>query len=107
MTTAEDSFDFYNRLRAFVGFDASDEARLKAIGPLLVPEQPRITDQFYEAILGEPETAAFVEGRVEELKKTHARWFTELFSGVYDQTYFTNRWAIGKAHVPIENHRAL
>lgn len=91
----------YDRLRDFVGFSHEDIEQIKRLAPVLIPEQGRITDEFYAAILREPETAAFVEGRVEGLKKTHARWFEELFSGNYDASYFENRWRIGMVHVRI------
>lgn len=97
----ESHLALYTRLREFVGFNAQDVEQIRKLAPVLIPEQERITDEFYRAILREPETAVFVEGRVEGLKKTHARWFEELFSGRYDGAYFENRWRIGMVHVRI------
>lgn len=99
--SSEDPFAYYGRLREFVGFVPEDVATLKRIAPVLLPEQTRITDAFYDAILKEPETAAYVEGRVDALKKTHGKWFEELFDGAYDRAYFERRWRIGMAHVRI------
>lgn len=96
-----DRYEQFLRLRAFIGFDDKDAETLRQLGPVLIPEQTRITDEFYTTILREPETAAFTEGRLEALKKTHARWFEELFQGAYDREYFENRWRIGLAHVRV------
>ena len=100
----ESHLEFYGRLQTFVGFDEQDQRQLAAVAPILLPEQERITDQFYEAILREPETAAYVEGRLDGLKRTHGRWFRELFGGDYGPRYFENRWRIGMAHVRIGLH---
>ena len=95
------SFELYQRLREYVGFGTDDEQCLRDLAPILIPEQQAVTDAFYEAILREPETAAFVEGRLEGLKRTHAQWFEELFNGVYGREYFERRWQIGLAHVRV------
>lgn len=95
------NYELYQRLRDFVGFSVEDEANLRELAPILMPEQPAITDTFYEAILKEPETASFVEGRVDALKKTHGRWFEGLLGGDYGREYFRERWRIGLAHVRI------
>jgi hypothetical protein len=42
-----------------------------------------------------------VEGKVEHLKKTLQKWFIELFSGDYGETYLQERLRIGEAHVRI------
>lgn len=94
-------YDWYLRLRNFVGFSEEDISQLRKLGPVLIPEQPRITDKFYAAILAEPETAAFVDGKLDRLKRTHARWFEELFDGEYGEAYFQNRWRVGLAHVRV------
>lgn len=96
-----DRFAQFQKLADFIGFDDRDRSRLVELKGILVPEQDRITDAFYESIQREPETRAFVEGRVEALKKTHARWFSELFDGEYGEAYFEGRWKIGMAHVRI------
>lgn len=41
----------------------------------------------------------FIEGRVDQLKGTHARWMGELFAGDYGEACFQNR--VGMAHVRI------
>lgn len=98
---SEQSYARFLKFKEFVGFDQKDAETLGRLGPVLVPEQARITDAFYEAILHEPETRAFVEGRIDTLKRTHSAWFGELFEGQYQRAYFDRRWRIGLAHVRI------
>ena len=48
-----------------------------------------------------PSEGGFVSGRVDALKQTHARWFSELFGGDYGLEYYQSRHKIGLAHVRI------
>lgn len=98
METAEQAFE---AIKNFVGFTDEDAAVLARVGPVAMKHQPTITDGFYERILQQPELEGFVKGRVEQLKQTHARWFSELFAGRYDKAYFESRQRIGMTHVRI------
>lgn len=91
----------YKKLKDFIGFTDADVANLKTMGPMLAQHQPTITDFFYQRMGQTPELTGFIEGRVDELKKTHARWFQSLFEGDYGTPYFESRWRIGMAHVRI------
>jgi hypothetical protein len=91
----------FQDMKAFVGLDAADARRLAELGPLMTPHQARITDAFYAKLAEHPPTAKLIDGRVDQLKKTHAVWFAELFCGEYDRAYFDRRWRIGLAHVRI------
>lgn len=95
------TLDVFEEMKAFVQFDAADEANLKALAPVFARRGQAITDGFYARLGQFEETARQIEGRVEALKATHTQWMNELFVGVYDHTYFNNRLRIGKAHVRI------
>jgi hypothetical protein len=88
-------------MKSFIGFGAEDAANLKSLGPVMAPHQGKITDTFYETLGRHGHTALLIEGRVEQLKQTHAKWFGELFGGEYGEAYFVGRWKIGLAHVRI------
>jgi hemoglobin-like flavoprotein len=98
MTT---NLDAFNMLKGFIGFTDKDAENLKALAPLFEAHGATITDAFYDKLLAEEDAAALIEGRVEQLKKTHARWMAELFAGDYGDGYFDNRWKIGLAHVRV------
>ena len=98
MTVPAKTFD---ELKAFLRFDEADAAHLRSLAPIFAQHGAGITDRFY-LLLGEfPETAGLIEGRVDQLKQTHARWMGELFAGDYGEAYFENRLRIGLAHARI------
>ena len=59
----------------------------------------QITDAFYRELANDPEAAAIVDGRVEQLKATHKVWMEGLFCGEYGDDYFNQRYKIGVVHV--------
>ena len=92
----------WQELMAWVGFGASDAARLQALAPLAEPELDHITDRFYDAI--RRSAAAPVlrdEAQVERLKGTLRAWIREMLSGVYDEPYWQRRRRIGQTHVRV------
>lgn len=88
-------------MKTFLNFGAQDLANLRALGPVMEPHQRQITDTFYDVLGQHGPTAKLIEGRVDQLKRTHAKWFADLFAGEYGQPYFEGRWRIGQAHVRI------
>lgn len=93
------AYESFVTAKSLIGFNEQDAANLLALAPVFAKHGRGITDTFY-AVLGQnPVTARIVEGRVEHLKVTHARWMGELFGGSYDEAYFQNRLKIGLAHV--------
>lgn len=91
----------FDEMKRFVAFGADDAANLKRLAPVFADAGPGITDAFYDVLGTFDETKALVEGRVEALKRTHARWMSELFQGEYGETYFQNRMQIGMVHVKV------
>lgn len=91
----------YEEFKRFIGFSEADRDRLVSLAPVFAQVGPAVTDRFY-TILGEfPETARMIEGRVDLLKTTHARWMSGLFGGEYGDEYANERMRIGKTHVRV------
>jgi hypothetical protein len=90
-----------DQLKALFGFTAEDAANLRRVGPLMARHQGEITDRFYQLLEAHPETARRIAGRLDGLKRSHAAWVRELFSGVYDEAYYDRRWNIGLTHVKV------
>jgi uncharacterized membrane protein (DUF373 family) len=84
-------------------FTQDDAAALKALQPLAEAQKERMINEFYDYLLGIPETAAFLsaEGVLERLKQSHSGWFLSLFRGVYDNNYLHDLQRIGQVHVRI------
>lgn len=96
-----DNLPMFQDLQRFVGFTDADAAALRALGPIFAVHGAALTDAFYARILGQPETAALVAGRLDQLKRTHMKWMAELFAGEYGAAYLNDRWRIGLAHVRV------
>ena len=73
--------EIYEELKGFLEFGEDDAARLKTLGSIFAQHGASITDDFYVVLGKNPETAKLIEGRVDALKATHARWMGELFTG--------------------------
>lgn len=93
--------EIYDELKGFLDFGDQDAARLQALGPIFAKHGASITDDFYVVLGKNPETAKLIEGRVDALKATHARWMAELFTGDYGEGYFNGRMRIGMVHVKV------
>ncbi len=91
----------FDGLKQFLGFADQDAANLKSLAPIFDRLGPAITNAFYEALGRHAETAKFLEGRVDQLKRTHRQWMSELFAGEYGEAYCESRVRIGLAHVRI------
>ncbi len=81
------------------GFSPEDEGHLHHLGQHLVPRLPELTERFYGRLLADDRTRPHVEGRVEQLKKTHIAWLTELFTGDYGEAFIAHQRRVGEAHV--------
>jgi uncharacterized membrane protein (DUF373 family) len=84
-------------------FSDEDAELLKALRPLADANKERMADEFYDYLLGIPETSAFLKEDLlrKRLRKTHEEWFAELFSGNYDNAYYHNLQRVGQVHVRI------
>lgn len=81
------------------GFGADDMEHIGHLGKHLLPRLPDITERFYERLLANERTRPYLEGRVEQLKKTHLAWLTELLAGDYGKTFRDRQRHIGEVHV--------
>ena len=96
-----DTTAVFDEMKSFLDFGDDDIARLKALGPVFDKHGAAITDAFYDTLAQYPTTAALIEGRVDQLKATHARWMGELFAGDYGEDYLKSRMRVGEVHVRI------
>jgi len=90
-----------NRKRLeFFGIDDAATGTLRASLPLLRELLPGVLDEFYATVRATPDIVAMFNG---ESSIRHARAMQEqhwlrLFSGAFDEAYFTSAAAIGRAH---------
>jgi len=83
------------------GLCKEDQEILTQIGPQILPMIPALTDSFYAVLQSDPQTAPYVEGRIDQLKKTHIAWMNELFSGNYGPEFIQRQERIGDVHVKV------
>ena len=92
-----------DELLAYVGFDAVDRERLRALEPKLAPHFPAIAGQFYDAVWANPGAAAVLKGpeQIERLRVTLIDWMSSGLLGPYDGAFYEKRSRIGRRHVAI------
>ncbi|BBA71712.1 protoglobin domain-containing protein [Geobacter sulfurreducens] len=90
-------------IKAHYRFTDEDAELLGSLFPLAEANKERLADQFYDYLLGIPETAEFLKEDLilQKLKQTHQDWFVSLFAGSYDNRYIHNLQKIGHAHVRV------
>lgn len=98
---AQDFEQLTRYAKSFSGLTPELEAILQQSGEKIKPKLVAVTDDFYHTLSTIPETANFLEGRVDALKATHLRWMESLFSGPYDQAYVEYMYKIGYVHVKV------
>lgn len=86
--------------RAFYELTDEDLARLVALKPLAEKWTGAVVDEFYELLLGHPETYKFLadEALVRRLKRLQSHYFLGLFAGRCDLPYVEDRLRVGAAH---------
>lgn len=96
MLTMQDIKDHYF-------FTDQDAELLKSLRPLAEANSEKMAREFYDFLLGIPETAAFFRDQklLERQRRIHQEWFLNLFSGTYDNLYYLNLQRIGRTHVRI------
>jgi len=92
--------DELERRKNYLLFTAEDEQRLVAIRELATQSAATVVERFYEHLLGNDETRAHFRSKkhIQNIKRTQAQYFSELFEGSYDETYFANRLRVGQTH---------
>lgn len=86
-------------MKAFLAFDAADEANLRAAAASVAAHGRRVTDEFYATLQSHPATAPIIDGHVETLKRTHGRWMTSLVCDPIDDAWYEAQRRIGHVHV--------
>lgn len=92
------------KIREHYAFTEEDAARLARMREFMEPAKERVATEFYRFIVATPEIAPFVEGQPEREKRHRlalAWWYSQLFSGNYDDRYFQNLQRVGTTHVRI------
>jgi len=84
-------------------FGEEESETLRALLPIAEQNRERMAEEFYDFLLGIPETAAFLQDDIilKRLKLTHCSWFVSMFRGNYDNQYLHDLQRIGHAHVRI------
>jgi signal transduction histidine kinase len=88
----------------YIDFTEQDAQRLRELQPTIRPHLPAVADAFYERIVSHPSARQLITGGEKQLSRLHgtlATWLDELFSGIYDESYYRKRLHIGAAHVRI------
>ena len=90
-------------IKAHYFFTEQDADLLRQLCALMEASQDRMAEEFYDYLLGIPETAAFLKEDLllNRLKGIHKKWFISLFNGNYDNQYMHNLQKIGHAHVAV------
>ncbi len=90
-------------IRGHYLFSDEEAETLKSLLPIAEKNRDLMIDQFYDYLLGIPETAAFLQEDqlLKRLKKSHGDWFVSLFRGTYDNQYLHNLQRVGQMHVKI------
>lgn len=80
-----------------------DESRLlSALHDTATSAAVEMADAFYTRLTAHDNTAEYFDGHdMSRLHGTIAKWFTNLFSGTYDDAYVAQRLRIGEVHVHI------
>lgn len=96
--------DLLHDMHQLLSFTAEDRRRLMELGPRLLPHSEGLANMFYSALDAIPASKAILDaepGRRMKLHQTLVEWYTQIFSGQYDEAYAQRRWIIGLVHVRI------
>jgi signal transduction histidine kinase len=102
--TADEVFQRYQELQAYVGWAPEEAPRVAALAEILAPALPGLVDDFYAEIERHPRARRVITGgaaQIERLKGTLLVWLRELLCGRYDLLYVTRRWRVGWQHVEV------
>jgi len=92
------------RLKEHYFFTEEDERNLVRLAPSMEAQKFAVGDDLFRFILSVPAIAPIMEGNDAARKRHRAalgRWFSSLFAGTYDQSYFLHLQRTGSTHVRI------
>ena len=86
--------------RMFLEFTETDAALLKELHERLTLQQDIFGESFYAHLQRFPEIRPLLgdSAKLERLKRTQAKYFSQLTEGCYDQSYIENRLHVGLIH---------
>lgn len=87
--------------KRLVNLTPEDEAIIQELAPLIIPHLDAVTESFYSTLLAVPATAQLLEGRVDNLRRTHRAWLESLFTQQIDARYTEWMSHIGSVHVKV------
>ena len=92
-----------NDIKSHYFFTDDDAELLRSLRPLAEGNKERMVSEFYDFLLGIPETAEYFKDDrlLHRQRGIHMDWFLNLFSGNYDSQYHLNLQRIGHTHVRI------
>lgn len=89
-------------LRAIMDITPQVAARLAALHEQARAITPQLAEAFYARLMAHGPTAEYLQQTsLDARHRTIGQWFSDLFSGVYDETYVAKRIVIGQVHVRI------
>ncbi|KPV54480.1 Globin-coupled histidine kinase [Kouleothrix aurantiaca] len=89
-------------LIAMMDLSAEETATLGALQGAARVHAPALLDAFYQRLLSHSNTAEYLQqASMDRLHTAVANWFTDLFSGNYNEQYAKKRLIIGDVHVRI------
>lgn len=94
----------FEELKRYVQFDAEDEAALRSLHAILLPELASVAEVIYERILSHEGARTAIERSlvpIERLRQLLVPWMEQLFRGPWDEKYFELRCHIARTHVRI------
>ncbi len=94
---ATDTFDKSGRM-AFMRVTPEIVASLRLLWPVIEPELDRVLTDFYRHMVTVPALAEKIGGQQQRLKQAQTRHWEALFSGRFDDRYFTSARAVGMVH---------
>lgn len=97
-----DFAELTNYAKIFSGLTPEREALLVEAGDQIKPHLKQITENFYSVLETIPKARPFLEGRLENLKKTHHQWMEGLFTGPFDENFVRHMYHVGDVHVRVD-----
>lgn len=94
--------ELLSELVTLMGVSAEEQALLGSVSDKAKAVAPDMTKAFYERLLKHQHTEEYLQGlSTERMHGMLGDWFTQLFSGTYDEAYAQQRMNIGQIHVRI------
>lgn len=93
----------YTTLKEHYKFSDEEAEILKKLQPRMQELSDKFADEFYDYIWAFGTTAQFLKNKdiIAHHRIKIKEWFINLFSGVYDMSYFRHLYKIGEVHVKI------